>query len=381
MADRKRHEAEKFRRWDTETARQESPRDGRGVADRVLSGNHTGGHNERVLRDHIDRQYRRNPYDLEDHIQRSIGNNLGHDPARVPATAAPSGPRTQAKPAPAVGVVDVIRSLDTVQDAASTSRAYADAQAARDTRKAGPRRMAFVEPPSSGQKMAAVAQKAHVALARANPAMMLTAGAISGHYAYSTVKNHDGSTGQAIAAGAVAAAPMAGAAAAPSIIARAAPGVASGLAKAALPLTALTAGVGAVRGGYAAYKDGKSVGRIAGEAALGAADALTFGLAGKAWTGMGGDKTSLAIVQQHKAQQQALSRTAPKSPSATPNGAPTRDARRFDDANRTFEDKRAQAPQEDAERAPRTYKDTWTDSRGRTYKRQDLSVRTAKDDA
>lgn len=378
MADRKRHEAEKFRRWDAETARQESPgRPGYGVHDRVM-GVGSAGRNEEVLREHVNRQYSRKPAELSGHIDGALNNNLGHDPARVPATAEPKGPRAQAKPAPAVGVVDVIRSLDTVQDTASTSRAYADAQVARNVRKAAPRRMALIEAPTRAKTAIA---KAQTGLARANPAMMLIAGAAAANFAYGTVKKHDGTTGQAVAAGAVAAAPWAGAAAAPSVIARAAPGVASGLAKAALPLTALTAGVGAVRGGYAAYKDGKSVGRIAGEAALGAADALTFGLAGKTWTGLGGDKTSLAIVQQHKAQQQALSRTAPKSPSATPNGAPTRDARRFDDANRTFEDKRAQAPQEDAERAPRTYKDTWTDSRGRTYKRQDLSVRTAKDDA
>ena len=376
--ERRAHEAEKFRRWDTETARQESPgRPGYGVHDRVM-GVGSAGRNEEVLREHVNRQYSRKPAELSGHIDGALNHNLMHDPSRVPVSAEPNGPRTM-RSAPKAGVLDVVRSLDTAQDAASTSRAYADAQAARKTRMAGPRRMALIEAPSTGQKMAAVAQKAHVNLARANPAMMLMAGALAGHYAYDTVKRHGGTTGQAATAGAVAAAPMAGAAAAPSVIGRIAPTVAGGLAKLALPLTALTAGVGAVRGGMAAYKDGKSTGRIAGEAALGAADALTFGLSSKAWNAAGGDKTSLAIVQQHRAQQQAMSRTTPKG--NAPAEKPTRDARRFDDANRRYEDQRAQAQPEESERAPKTYKDQWTDSRGRSYRRQDMSVRTAKDDA
>lgn len=380
-------------------------------------------------------------------MARSLNSNLAHDPSTTPRSSQPTpGPRTRTgAPTPMPGIVDVLRSLDAAQDAASTSRVYADSQAARHTRKGmqvaynrdqrdlrrdlrtsargvgknapsattartalksmpkpdanpaawqkwsadhGQRvpqmRSAPTPPAATGfEKLAAKASVGHTVIAKANPVMMLTSGALAARSAYQVAMDAGASRTQAATAGAVAAAPMAGAAVAPSIIGRFAPAAAGTLARLALPLTALTAGVGAVRGGMAAYKDGKSAGGIAKESAIGAADALTFGLASKALNYAGADPTSLAIVEKARADEKAKqSAGLGKKPDAAATGrVPQKEEKVFDAANRRFEGQRDSLRPEEGTGKPPAYKDQWSDSRGRQYQRHDVSIRTAKENA
>lgn len=304
-----------------------------------------------------------------------LDNNLAHDPSRYPASAMPASRRPTAPRAQRPGVLDVVRSIDTSLDAASTSRAYAGAQAARSVR--------VTPKPGVMTKV----QAGHRALARANPAMMVASGAIAASSAYNGVRAAGGTKGQAVAAGAAAGAPMAGAAVAPSIIGRAAPAVAAGLSKLALPLTVATATVGAVRGGMAAARDGKSTARIAGEAALGGADALSFGLASKAWKAAGGDPTSLAIVEQarqnERAQRMVSASKAPSTPADASRRAPAPSDASFREADKEFRRNQSAVRDEQPAAGGRTYKDVWDVKRpdGKVVQahRRTMDVRTAKD--
>lgn len=116
-------------------------------------------------------------------------------------------------------------------------------------------------------------------MAVASPYMVAASGLVSASSAYEMMRAQGASRTKSAGAAAVAGAPAAATLAAPTLIGRAAPGLAQIVAKAALPLTALAASVGAITRGYDAYKRGESTGKIAGAAALGAADSLSFGLA------------------------------------------------------------------------------------------------------
>lgn len=302
----------------------------------------------------------------------NLNDNLAHDPSRVPVSSMPVGGRAPRPKHQRPGLLDVVRSLDTAQDAASTSRAYAGAQADRAVRVA--------PKPDTMSRL----QSGHRTFARANPAMMVASSMIAAGSTYNAVRDAGGSKGKAAVAGAAAGAPMAGAAVAPSIIGHAAPKLAAGLSRLALPLTVATAAVGAARGGMAAARDGKSTGRIAGEAALGAADALTFGLASKAWKAAGGDPTSLAIVEQARQQEKAQQTAAAGKPAAVP-GQPrqTPNDAAFRDADRDFRRNQSAIRDEQPAGAPRTYKDVWDVKRpdGKVVQahRRTMDVRTAKD--
>lgn len=370
----------------------------------------------------------------------NMSANLTHEPSMTPTRPSNDGVR-RPQQGYMPGAIDIIRSMDGVQSAAATARLYTEGQVARNVSKRpkpeGPQytseqaklraklkstsrgvgrniarakgaaaAISAMPPPGATvrawtkwaqqhnqvapvagapttiSKLGEAASSAHRTLARINPALMVTSGAVAGTSAYRATKAAGGSTAQAVGAAAIAGSPIAAAAAVPSLAARFAPAAAGALSKVALPLTAFTAGVGAVRGGLAAYRDGKSAGRIAGEAALGAADALTFGLAGKAHAALGGDPTSLAIVKQAEAAQKNAAAKPSTKPVGSPNDGPQRlppsKEKDFRAANTKFETTQATPPDEPGAAGP-GYKDVWSDSRGRTYKRQDMSVRTAED--
>lgn len=134
------------------------------------------------------------------------------------------------------------------------------------------------------------------ASAVSNPYMLALSGGLSASTAWNAMRESGGSKGQAAGAAAVAAAPAAATIAAPAMIAKALPKVAAVMSRAALPLTAITTGIGAIRGGMNAYKHGDSMAAIAGSTLLGAADALTFGLATQAVERATGVKTGLDPV-------------------------------------------------------------------------------------
>jgi hypothetical protein len=61
-----------------------------------------------------------------------------------------------------------------------------------------------------------------------------------------------------------------------------------------------------------------------------------------------------------------------------PQRLPPQDEKAFETANRQYAQQAPPAQQESGAKGP-GYKDAWTDSRGRNYKRQDLSVRKGED--
>lgn len=120
----------------------------------------------------------------------------------------------------------------------------------------------------------------------ANPVLIGASSLMSASNAYNTARNSGASKGKAITAGAIAASPTAAAVIAPTLLARFAPTAAAGLIRFAPWLLAASAGVSAAREGYKAAQEGKGAGGILGRAALGAADAVSFGLATKAYDAM-----------------------------------------------------------------------------------------------
>lgn len=130
----------------------------------------------------------------------------------------------------------------------------------------------------------------------ANPVLLGASSLMTASSAYTASRKSGGSRLEAIAAGGLAASPTAAAVAAPSILGHFAPKAAAGLSRFALPLMALSASVAAAREGYKAYKEGKGAGAIAGHAALGAADAMSFGLATMAYEKMTGGTTKAPVL-------------------------------------------------------------------------------------
>lgn len=121
--------------------------------------------------------------------------------------------------------------------------------------------------------------RATLTMAKANPFMMAAGGSVAASNAWNAARSAGASKSQAAGAAAVAAAPMAAAMAAPTLLGRMAPKAAGAIAKAALPLMAISTGLAAFRGGQAAYASGEGAVGVAKGAAMGAADSLTFGLA------------------------------------------------------------------------------------------------------
>jgi len=138
---------------------------------------------------------------------------------------------------------------------------------------------------SVGASVTHAAEKAQARLAHANPALLGISGLASAKLAYDATTDAGGSKGRAIGAAAVAATPAAAALAAPAALAKFAPAAANVLGKAALPLTAAAAVIGAVRKGTQAYKQGEGAGGVAAATALGAIDSVTGGLASMAYDG------------------------------------------------------------------------------------------------
>lgn len=183
------------------------------------------------------------------------------------------------------------QSVDALAYTAGTASTIAGAQMARTVRKGG-----AVDQTVGDAKSVASGAKARGArkvappqpstvnrmmrtVAAANPFMMAAAGSVMASNAWNAARDAGGTKMQAAGAAGVAAAPMAVAAVAPTALGRYAPTLAHGLAKAALPLMALSTGIAAVRGGLNAYQQGESAAGVVKGAAIGAADSLTFGLA------------------------------------------------------------------------------------------------------
>lgn len=203
------------------------------------------------------------------------------------------------------------RPLDVIQTASSvTAEAalVAGAQAARDARKSVKlkelkaavreakipgrsqlrNKAALLEALDRSGIKSVAGKSLNKAFGAANPVLIGASSLMSASGAYNTARNAGASRGKAIAAGALAASPTAVAVVAPSLLARVAPKAAAGLVRAAPWLLLASAGISAVREGYKAYQEGKGAGAVAGRAALGAADAISFGLATKAYDAMSG---------------------------------------------------------------------------------------------
>lgn len=163
--------------------------------------------------------------------------------------------------------------------------------AAQKTKAAAAKTKTAIADTAQGIKgSGSIGQKAMRSMAVANPYLLATSGIVGASGAWNAARDNGASRQQAAIAAAAAAAPSVAAAAAPTLLGRFAPTVASTLSKAAIPLTIAAAGVGAVRAGLQAHAEGASAGAITGRAALGAADALTFGLASKAYDSVTGSK-------------------------------------------------------------------------------------------
>lgn len=208
--------------------------------------------------------------------------------------------------------------------------------------------------------------KAMYGLAVATPAMFATSAVTHGIMGWNQSKAQGGSNLEAAGSAIKGATPATVALAAPTLIGRAAPKLAAMVSKAALPLTAVAALIGAGTGAYKAAKGGASWGGIAGGAALGMADTFTGGLATTAWTkwaGSGsGDATTLAI-NQHAAAGGAMK--APSSGASVAGSTPPKltadTAKRFNAAERTYrqaqeesggQQREAAAPPESSGRQP-----------------------------
>lgn len=274
-----------------------------------------------------------------------------------------------------IGVLPVSKahSQATLKDFAEASGGVTDArQVATGTKSRAVRKTAAKAAIATKDTMTGLKQlqgfgnKAMYGLAVATPAMFATSAVTHGVMGWNAAKAQGAGNLEAAGAAAKGAAPATVALAAPTLIGRAAPKLAAIVSKAALPLTALAALVGAGAGAYKASQRGASWGGIAGGAALGAADTFTGGLASTAWTKWagsgGGDATTLAINNYTAAGGQAK---APSSAASVAGSAPPKltadTAKRFNAAERSYrasqeesggQQREAAAPPESSGREP-----------------------------
>lgn len=227
-------------------------------------------------------------------------------------------------------------------DELTESRQVAAATKSRTIRKAAAKPVIAARDAMTGlRQLQGFGNKAMYGLAVATPAMFATSALVHGTMGWNRAKEAGGSNLQAAGAAAAGAAPASIALAAPTIIGRTAPQLAAIVSKAALPLTALAAGIGAGVGAYKAYQRGASAGGILGGAALGAADTFTGGLASTAWTkwaGSGqGDATTLAITNHAAAGARTASAQSGAAMAGSQPPKLTADAaKRFNAAEKTY---------------------------------------------
>lgn len=240
-------------------------------------------------------------------------------------------------------------------DEVTEARQVAAGTKSRTVRKAAVKtKIAAADTMTGLKQLQGLGNKAMYGLAVATPAMFATSALVHGTMGWNRAKESGASNLQAAGSAAAGAAPAAVALAAPTIIGRTAPKLAAIVSKAALPLTALAAGIGAGVGAYKAYQRGASAGGILGGAALGAADTFTGGLASTAWTkwaGSGqGDATTLAITNHAASGARTASA---QSGAATAGSQPpklTADAaKRFNAAEKSY---RSAQESSGAERQP-----------------------------